>query len=162
MSVNQLNPCVEESYIYFGKRFEFFIWHENFTQYRKKRLERGIDPQKIAKDLDYFREIKIGETASYYYRQENLRYKDGIYISRRVKFMGTKDERLFIESQIRTRYALNGNMGHHGNDYFWCLNTNTIKGAERKFFSYVADAFQQLSLMTGKNYECEYQVMRPE
>ena len=144
---------IEESYIYFAKRLS----HRTLSYWRELWLSQGHSEDDVKHWTDTHREVKIGETASYTTRRNNLRYIDGIDIALRVKFMGTKDERLFVESYLRTKYSMNCNMIHHGNDYFTCSNSNTIKGAEHKFFGYVAEGFALLSVVKGKKYDyiCE-------
>ena len=144
---------IEESYIYFAKRFD----SHTLTHWRKWWLSLGYSEEDVTRWVNADREVKIGETASYTTRRNNLRYQDRIYVALRVKFMGTKEERMFVESYIRTKYSMNRNMIHHGNDYFTCSNSNTIKGAERKFFDYVSEGFAMLSAIKGKTYDytCE-------
>ena len=144
---------IEESYIYFAKRLSF----ATITYWKKLRLSQGYSEEDIARWTADKREVKIGETASYTLRNRDLHYYSNIDITLRVKFMGTKEERLFVEAYIRTKYSANRNMIHHGNDYFSCSNSNTIKGAERKFFGYVAEGFAMLSAIKGKEYDytCE-------
>lgn len=144
---------IEESYIYFAKRF----YSHTLAYWKSWWLSQGYSEEDVTSWVNADREVKIGETASYTTRRNNLRYQDGINIALRVKFMGTKEERMFIESYIRTKYSMNRNMIHHGNDYFTCSNSNTIKGAERKFFDYVSEGFAMLSTIKGKQYDyaCE-------
>lgn len=144
---------IEESYIYFAKRLSY----HTLSYFKKLWLSQGHSENDVKRWLNDEREVKIGETASYTTRRNNLRYNDCIYIALRVKFMGTKDERLFVESYVRSKYSANRNMIHHGNDYFSCSNSNTIKGAENKFFAYVAEGFALLSTVKGKHYDytCE-------
>jgi hypothetical protein len=147
---------IEESYIYFASRVYFYKGNNNFTQRKNWEINRGIYS---LEDINYFdkrdHEIKIGETASLKSRKDSLYYNDGILIRRKVKFEGTKEERLFIESYVRSKYSANKNMYHFGNDYFKCANSNTLKGAENKFFVYVAEAFEILSKIKNKNYNFE-------
>ena len=144
---------IEESYIYFAKRLSDFT----LSYWKELWLSQGHSKDDVTRWINNDREVKIGETASYTTRRNNLHYIDRIDIALRVKFMGTKEERMFIESYIRTKYSINRNMIHHGNDYFTCSNSNTIKGAEHKFFDYVAEGFAMLSAVKGKKYEytCE-------
>lgn len=144
---------IEESYIYFAKRLS----SETITYWKKLWLSQGSSEEDVTRWTTDRREVKIGETASYALRNRDLHYYNNIDIALRVKFMGTKEERLFVEAYIRTKYSANRNMIHHGNDYFSCSNSNTIKGAEHKFFDYVAEGFAMLSAIKGKeyNYTCE-------
>jgi hypothetical protein len=146
---------IEESYIYFAKRFS----EHTFAYWRTMWLNLGLSEDEVDSLIRDKREVKIGETASYATRSHNLHYYDKIDIVLRVKFMGTKEERMFVESYVRSRYSINRNMIHHGNDYFTCANSNTIKGAERKFFDYVTEGFAMLSSIKGKKYEYAYEVV---
>ena len=96
------------------------------------------------------REMKIGETSNLEMRQNMLWSTERINVSRYVSFNGTKDERLFIESYLRSKYSANGNLRHYGNDHFKAQTKNNLKGAENKFFVYVAEAFALLEQIKGK------------
>lgn len=147
-----------DSFIYFASRINFNSpcdWH-SLAEIYKWRIERNNWAKEEAKkDMRYYSEIKIGETANFGNRKNSLHYKDSISIRRFVKFNGTKEERLFIESYLRSKYAANRNMVHFGNDYFRCYNSKTIKGAENKFFQYVAEAFSLLEQIKGRKYSYE-------
>ena len=147
-----------DSFIYFASRVDFnspYEWH-SLTEIYKSRIERNQWTEEEAKwSMHYYSEIKIGETANFENRKNSLYYKDDISIRRFVKFNGTKEERLFIESYLRSKYAANRNMAHFGNDYFHCYNSKTIKGAENKFFQYVAEAFILLEQIKGRKYSYE-------
>ena len=142
---------LKESYIYFAKS-QHFLNGMNMTETKAYYAAMGLPEQ-----AQYARVIKMGETGSYGFRSRDLKNKYGMIISRRVKFVGTKDERLFIEGYVRSTFAHNTNMRHSGNDYFTCSNINTIKGAERSFFEIVAQGFEILSEIKKKNFswECE-------
>ena len=148
---------IVESYIYFAKYgSQYHTCKELRTMWERQGHKK--------EDIDWWilleKRVKVGETASYETRKNNLRYQNGVDIYRRVKFMGTKDDRLFIEAYIRAKYAANPNMEHIGNDYFNCANRNTIKGAENKFFAYVTEAFELLSQIKNKNYTFECEIVR--
>lgn len=98
------------------------------------------------------RKIKIGETASVKSRRQQLINNEGRYITKAVIWDGNKAERLFIESYVRMFYSSNSNMEHYGNDHFFCLNSNTVKGAYNQFFTVVAQAFAVLETVTHKSY----------
>lgn len=147
-----------ESFVYFASRTNFngYNWH-TLTDIYKWRIDHNHYTEDKAKtEMYYYSVIKIGETASFDNRKNSLRYQDGISIRRYVKFDGTKEERLFIEAYLRSKYAGNRNMEHFGNDHFRCYNSKTIKGAENKFFQYVAEAFALLEQIKGRvySYEC--------
>ena len=148
--------CIEESYIYFATRFDT-NYCKSLTERKLSWMARGYDETTVLRWIRGEKEIKIGETASFKNRLNHLYYNDGISIRRYVKFEGTKEERLFLESYVRSKYASNANMTHFGNDYFQCANINTIKGAQNKFFSYIAEGFELLSQIKHKNYNytCE-------
>ena len=114
---------IETSYVYFGK-------HETNK-----------------------RQFKIGETANLEQRQVQLRLNEGTHICKYIKFDGTKDERLFVESYLRARYAGNRNLRHFALDHFNACTINNAKGAENKFFVYVAEAFALLEQIKGKHYD---------
>ena len=99
--------------------------------------------------------IKIGETNNITNRKNGLSNKENTILTKCVCFDGTKDDRLFIESYLRTRYAANSNMTHFGNDHFTCRTVNTVKGAENNFFVYVAEAFAMLEQIKHKHYSYE-------
>ena len=144
---------IEESYIYFAKRLS----DHTLSYWKNLWLSQGYSAEDVKCWIDSRREIKVGETASYDLRKRDLYSKNNISIVRRVKFMGTKEERLFVEAYIRSKYSINTNMIHHGNDYFSCSNSKTIRGAENKFFGYVTEGFTMLSALKGKEYDytCE-------
>ena len=147
-----------DSFIYFASRINFnssYEWHSLAEIYRW-RIEHNHCTEDEAKfSMRYHSEVKIGETASFNSRKNSLYYNDDISIRRYVKFNGTKEERLFIESYLRSKYAANRNMVHFGNDYFRCYNSKTIKGAENKFFQYVAEAFAMLEQIKKRKYSYE-------
>lgn len=147
------NDAIEESYVYFARKL---IGWSTITSLKKIWVRRGCSAEDIARWAKDYRLVKVGESASYNRRRSGLS-SDGMYIELRVRFMGTKDERLFLESYVRSKYSLNRNMIHHGNDHFLCANSNTIKGAQNKFFDYMAEAFAALSVLKGKTFEytCE-------
>ena len=90
------------------------------------------------------RDMKIGETGNMEQRQNMLWSTERMEVNRYVSFKGTKDERLFIESYLRAKYSANNNLRHFGNDHFKAQTRNNLKGAENKFFVYVAEAFALL------------------
>ena len=144
----------EESFIYFASRFNDG-W-KDFTNLREYRIRcNGYTEQEARESQAFYSVIKIGETASLRYRTKNLYYKDHMNIRRLVCFNGTKDERLFIEAYLRSKYASNRNMRHFGNDHFRCSNSKILKGAENKFFQYVAEAFALLEQVKKKEYSYE-------
>jgi len=96
--------------------------------------------------------FKIGETANLKNRTNTLWTQNRVKIARYVKFSGTKDERLFIESYLRSKYSANRNLAHFGNDHFKARNKNSFKGAENKFFVYVAEAFAMLETIKNKSF----------
>ena len=98
------------------------------------------------------RTFKIGETANLETRSNGLWSNERMRVSRYVKFNGTKDERLFIESYLRSVYAANSNLSHFGNDHFRARNQNNLKGAENKFFVHVAEAFAALEVIKHKSF----------
>ena len=104
----------------------------------------------FAKENVCEREMKVGETGNLEQRQNMLWSTERINVSRYVSFNGTKDERLFVESYLRSKYSANGNLRHFGNDHFKAQTKNNLKGAENKFFVYVAEAFAVLEQIKGR------------
>lgn len=96
------------------------------------------------------REMKVGETGNLEQRQNMLWSNERINVKRYVSFEGTKDERLFVESYLRSKYSANSNLHHFGNDHFKAQTKNNLKGAENKFFVYVAEAFALLEQIKGR------------
>lgn len=152
--------CIEDSYIYFARHKTFYSSNDTLNYWRNWWLNQGYSKEDVDDWIMADRQAKVGETASYTSRSKKLYSENGMRISRRVKFLGTKDERLFVESYVRLKYSTNSNMRHHGNDYFTCANTKTIKGAENKFFEYVAEGFALMSALKGKKYSYECEIMR--
>ena len=113
---------------------------------RKEKTEKSYIY--FAKDTQ--REMKVGETSNLEQRQNVLWSTERINVSRYVSFNGTKDERLFVESYLRTKYSTNSNLRHYGNDHFKAQTKNNLKGAENRFFVYVAEAFALLEQIKGK------------
>lgn len=99
------------------------------------------------------RDMKVGETGNLEMRQNMLWSNERISVTRYVSFKGTKDERLFIESYLRSKYSANCNLQHYGNDHFTARNKNNLKGAENKFFVYVAEAFAILEQIKNKPFK---------
>ena len=149
-----MSKNMNDSYIYFGTRYG--AGEVAFTKLYENWIARGYSEAKAKDWVADARLIKVGETANIYQRSNSLRCNEDTWIKRYVHFQGTKDERLFVESYIRSKYAANRNMEHCGNDHFYCRTSKTIKGAENKFFIYVAEAFALLEQIKGKtfNYEC--------
>lgn len=102
------------------------------------------------------KEFKIGESANLYLRKNTLWSNERIEILRYVVFNGTKDERLFVESYLRSVYSANRNLKHFGNDHFKAQTRNNLKGAENQFFVHVAEAFAALEIIKHKKFT--YQV----
>ena len=102
------------------------------------------------------RNFKIGQTASMYTRSTKLWSDERMAIARYVSFNGTLDERLFIESYVRMMYCANSNLVHCGSDHFKARTENNRKGAENKFFQYVAEAFALIEQRKGQAipYNC--------
>lgn len=147
-----------DSYVYFATRMDFMskYGYRNLTEYYNRCIDFFDETEEQAKrSMQYNSAVKVGETANFTSRKNSLNYNDDIIIRRYVKFDGTKEERLFIESYLRTKYAANRNMVHFGNDHFRCYNSKTIKGAENKFFQYVAEAFSLLEQIKGRKYSYE-------
>ena len=96
--------------------------------------------------------FKIGESSNLEHRTNTLWTQNRVVISRYVRFNGTKDERLFIESYLRAKYSANCNLAHFGNDHFKARNSNSLKGAENKFFVNVAEAFAMLETIKHKSF----------
>lgn len=96
------------------------------------------------------REMKVGETGNLEQRQNMLWSNERINVKRYVSFEGTKDERLFVESYLRSKYSANNNLRHFGNDHFKAQTKNNLKGAENKFFVYVTEAFALLEQIKGR------------
>ena len=117
-----MKPTVEKSYVYFG------------TKHSAKR------------------DFKIGETANMKQRQTALWSQERTEVCRYVSFEATKEERLFIEAYLRSKYAANRNLCHYGNDHFHARTTNNLKGAENKFFVNVAEAFALLEKIKSKQF----------
>lgn len=101
---------------------------------------------------DLKRVFKVGETSNLEQRQNQLNADEGIKVSRYVSFKGTKDEQLFIEAYLRSKYAGNRNLQHYGLDHFKAYTMNNAKGAENNFFVYVAEAFAILETIKNKKY----------
>lgn len=104
----------------------------------------------FAKEENNLRVMKVGETGNLEGRQNTLWSNEYINVSRYVSFNGTKDERLFVESYLRAKYSANSNLQHFGNDHFKAQTKNNLKGAENKFFTYVAEAFALLEQIKGR------------
>lgn len=117
-----MKPVVEKSYVYFGET------------------------------LSAKRDFKIGESANLKSRQNTLWSNERTAIHRYVSFDATKEERLFIEGYLRSKYAANRNLCHYGNDHFHARTTNNLKGAENRFFVYVAEAFAMLEKIKNKQF----------
>lgn len=116
-----------------------------------KKINESKSYVYFAKEAIAEREMKIGETSNLEQRQHMLWSTESITVSRYVSFNGTKDERLFIESYLRSKYSANRNLQHYGNDHFTSRNKNNLKGAENKFFTYVAEAFAILEQIKGRS-----------
>jgi hypothetical protein len=142
----------EKSYVYFGKRH---FGDETFTELLNHYLTHGWCEYDAKHWTSIQKVIKIGETNNIISRKKGLSTHEHTMLTRFVCFDGTKDDRLFIESYLRTRYAANPNMAHFGNDHFTCRTANTIKGAENNFFVYVAEAFALLEQIKHKHYSYE-------
>lgn len=134
----------ELSYIYFGNRFHYF----------------GVQPfNKMSESEKRYNSIfKIGETADIKQRINTLRYKEDTCIQQFVRWEGTKSERLFIEGYLRMAFESNRNMTHFGNDHFSCVNSNTLKGAQNKFFAIVEEAFHMMEMTWGRTYNYTFLV----
>ena len=117
-----MKPVVEKSYVYFGGT------------------------------LSAKRDFKVGESSNLKSRQNTLWSNERTTIRRYVSFEATKEERLFIEAYLRSKYAANRNLCHNGNDHFHARTTNNLKGAENKFFVNVAEAFALLEKIKGKQF----------
>lgn len=117
-----MKPVVEKSYVYFGET------------------------------LSAKRDFKVGESSNLKSRQNTLWSNERTAIRRYVSFEATKEERLFIEAYLRSKYAANCNLCHYGNDHFHARTTNNLKGAENKFFVNVAEAFALLEKIKGKQF----------
>ena len=117
-----MKPVVEKSYVYFGET------------------------------LSAKRDFKVGESSNLKSRQNTLWSNERATIRRYVSFEATKEERLFIEAYLRSKYAANRNLCHYGNDHFHARTTNNLKGAENKFFVNVAEAFALLEKIKGKQF----------
>ena len=139
---------METSYIYFATYYDGICW-KTFKE-AKKRYKKGY---KHLFEMDAT--IKIGESMNL----DGRKYTVDTPIDLYVKFEGTKSDRLFIESYLRSMYDANCNMEHRGNDHFRCMNVNTLKGARNKFFTYVAMAFETLQSINGRQYEWECKSM---
>lgn len=98
------------------------------------------------------KQFKIGETGSLEQRQNQLWSNERMEVSRFISFDGTKDERLFVEAYLRSKYAGNRNLKHCGLDHFTARTLNNAKGAENRFFVYVAEAFALLETIKNKKY----------
>jgi len=97
--------------------------------------------------------MKIGESGNLENRQNVLWCTESINVSRYVSFDGTEDERVFVESWLRSRYSTNSNLKHFGKDHFKARTKNNLKGAENKFFIYVAEALAALESMKNKQID---------
>ena len=131
---------METSYIYFGTYYDGISW-KTFKEAKKQN--------RFAWEFEMDASIKIGETSNIRSRKYTVDTPIDLY----VEFQGTKADRLFIESYVRSLYEANCNMSHRGNDHFRCMNVNTLKGARNKFFTYVAMAFEALQSINGRQYE---------
>jgi hypothetical protein len=98
------------------------------------------------------RQFKIGETTNMEQRQNQLWSNERMETSRFISFDGSKDERLFVEAYLRSKYAGNRNLKHCGLDHFTARTLNNAKGAENHFFVYVAEAFALLETIKNKKY----------
>lgn len=137
---------MEMSYIYFATWYNGICW-KTFKEAKKQN--------KYKYQFEMDATIKIGESMNL----DGRKYTVDTPIDLYVKFEGTKSDRLFIESYLRSMYDANCNMEHRGNDHFRCMNVNTLKGARNKFFTYVAMAFEMLQSINGRQYEWECKSM---
>ena len=115
-----------------------------------KKIEEVRSYVYFAKENAREREMKVGETGNLEQRQNMLWSSERINVTRYVSFNGTKDERLFVESYLRSKYSANNNLRHYGNDHFKAQTKNNLKGAENKFFTYVAEALAILEQIKGR------------
>lgn len=151
------NAVMETSYIYFATYYyDMYCW-KSFKQAKQWYFKYANECTEMgAKDyVDTRATIKIGESMNLNSRRHTVDTPIDLY----VKFEGTKSDRLFIESYLRSMYEANCNMEHRGNDHFRCMNVNTLKGARNKFFTYVAMAFEMLQSINGRQYEWECKSM---
>lgn len=145
---------METSYIYFATYYNNGYSWQNFKQAKQMYLETYPETRaKVFFEMDAT--IKIGESMNLDSRRHTVDTPINLY----VRFEGTKSDRLFIESYLRSMYEANCNMEHRGNDHFRCMNINTLKGARNKFFTYVAMAFEMLQSINGRQYEWECKSM---
>lgn len=146
---------METSYIYFATYYSG--WWKTLKEAKKhyENLPQNYNDMQIRRWVEMDATIKIGESSNIDNRKHTVDTPIDLY----VKFEGTKSDRLFIESYLRSMYEANCNMEHRGNDHFRCMNVNTLKGARNKFFTYVAMAFETLQSINGRQYEWECKSM---
>ena len=86
--------------------------------------------------------IKIGETSNLANRRKNL----GRPVKHTFEFEGTYADALFIESYLRAtiEHRYKQNCRHHGNDYFYCINTNIIRSLDKNFEKWCNEGYQLL------------------
>lgn len=142
---------METSYIYFATYYNDRYGWKNFKQAKQQYFNcvRQYTESQIKRWFEMDATIKIGESSNIDNRKHTVDTPIDLY----VEFEGTKSDRLFIESYVRSMYDANCNMEHRGNDHFRCMNVNTLKGARNKFFTYVAMAFEMLQSINGRQYE---------
>lgn len=90
--------------------------------------------------------IKIGETTNARRRNYQL---DDYYIVQTLNVNGLgKDDRLFVESYVRSRINATKKVHQVGLDYFECENENVAHWLSKQFNSWVTEANHLLALMS--------------
>lgn len=89
--------------------------------------------------------IKIGETTNARRRNNQL---DDYYIVQTLDVNGLgKNDRLFVESYVRSRINATKKVHQIGLDYFECENENVVNWLAKQFNLWVAEANHLLALM---------------
>ena len=141
---------MQTCYVYLALQYDFLADKTltKKTLYQRYRSRYSEDTSRMYANIDM--KIKTGETANRGQRAYQLRKDEGLDIYESVKFMGTKSDRLFVESYVRScienRYS-NFNIMHVGNDHFVCLNSNVIRTIQREFYTYVDEALEALTIL---------------
>lgn len=138
------------SYIYLAMQYDYLA-NKKLTKkalYAKYRERYTEDISRMYCEIDM--RIKVGETTNRGQRAYQVRQDCGLDIYESVKFVGTKADRLFIESYVRSRIEhrySTFNIVHQGNDHFVCLNSNVIRTIQREFHTYVEEGMEILNKM---------------
>lgn len=144
---------VETSWIYLAARFDFSDRAVTKASIFKSYLDSNYADNALAL-TEQAMNIKIGETAYRCQRNRLLREQEDIEMQQMIKFKGTKSDRLFVESYVRSRIEnrySTFNIKHNGNDHFYCFNSNIIRTIWKEFPMYVQEGFNILDTIKNKS-----------